>query len=91
MRSKPISPNIRHNDNKITDDDHLKKKDKVKLIEKQMESKPIDPILEAIKKKFESNKWIENQEKEIFDENKNEILMETILVQVVTQTKYKKI
>lgn len=83
IRSRPISPpNIRRKDNKITDDDHLKKKEKVKPIEKQIESKTMDPILEARKKKFESNKPIEQTSKKI-------ILKKTNSVQVSIQTENK--
>jgi len=88
IRSRQISPpSIRHKDNKIIDDDRLKKKEKVKPIDKQVESKPIDPVLEARKKKFESNKPIEPTSKKI-------ILKKTNSIQVAIQnneTKNKKV
>lgn len=79
IKSRPISPNNRRKDNKIMDDDHFKKKDKVKTIEKQVNLRPIDPVLEARKRKFESNKPIEPSSKKI-------ILKKTNSVQVAIQT-----
>lgn len=83
IKSRLVSPpNIRRKDNKIIDDDRLKKKDKVKSIDKQVESKPIDPVLEARKRKFESNKPIEPTSKKI-------ILKKSNSVQVAIQTENK--
>lgn len=85
IRSRLVSPtNIRRKDNKITDDDHLKKKEKIKFVDKQLESKPVDPVLEARKRKFESNKPIEPTSKKI-------ILKKTNSVQVAIQTENKEI
>lgn len=85
IRSRLVSPtNIRRKDNKIFDDDHLKKKEKIKFVDKQIESKPLDPVLEARKRKFESNKPIEPTSKKI-------ILKKTNSVQVAIQTENKEI
>ncbi|CAI6343226.1 unnamed protein product [Macrosiphum euphorbiae] len=83
IRSRPISPpNIRRKDNKIMDDDHLKKREKIKSVDNQVESRPIDPVLEARKRKFESNKPIEPTSKKI-------ILKKSNSVQVAIQTENK--
>lgn len=83
MRSRPISPvNIRRKDSKNIDDDHLKKREKVKTVDNQVESRLIDPVLEARKRKFESNKPIEPSSKKI-------ILKKTNSVQVAIQTESK--
>lgn len=52
IRSRLVSPGIRRKDNKIIDDDRLKKREKVKPVDKLVELKPIDPVLEARKKKI---------------------------------------
>jgi len=84
IRSRLVSPpSIRRKDNKIMDDDRLKKREKVKPVDKLVELKPIDPVLEARKKKFESNKPIEPTSKKI-------ILKKTNSVQVAIQTENKK-
>ncbi|XP_022179342.1 serine/arginine repetitive matrix protein 1-like isoform X3 [Myzus persicae] len=83
IRSRPLSPpNNRRKDSKIADDDHLKKREKVKSVDNQSESRPIDPVLEARKRKFESNKPIEPTSKKI-------ILKKTNSVQVAIQTENK--
>jgi len=82
IRSRPISPNIRRKDNKTMDDDHLKKREKIKSVDNQLESRPIDPVLEARKRKFESNKPIEPTSKKI-------ILKKSNSVQVAIQTENK--
>ena len=83
IRSRPISPpNILRKDNKIMDDDHLKKREKIKSVDNQVESRPIDPVLEARKRKFESNKPIEPTSKKI-------ILKKSNSVQVAIQTENK--
>ncbi|XP_025192497.1 serine/arginine repetitive matrix protein 1-like isoform X2 [Melanaphis sacchari] len=81
IRSRPISP-IRRKDSKSIDDDHLKKREKVKTIDNQMESKLVDPVLEARRRKFESNKPIEPTSKKI-------ILKKSNSVQVAIQTESK--
>lgn len=82
-RSRPISPsNIRRKDSKIIDDDHSKKREKGKPLDKQIESRLIDPVLEARKRKFESNKPIEPTSKKI-------ILKKSNSVQVAIQTENK--
>jgi hypothetical protein len=82
IRSRPVSPNIRLKDNKILDDEYLKKKEKIKPVDKQIESRSIDPVLEARKRKFESNKLVEPSSKKI-------ILRKTNSVQVTIQTENK--
>lgn len=83
IRSRPLSPhNIRRNDSKITEGDHLRKREKVKLVDNQVASRPIDPVLEARKRKFESNKPIEPTSKKI-------VLKKTNSVQVAIQTENK--
>uniref|UniRef100_A0A2S2NVM6 Uncharacterized protein n=1 Tax=Schizaphis graminum TaxID=13262 RepID=A0A2S2NVM6_SCHGA len=83
IRSRPISPlNIRRKDSKSIDDDHLKKREKIKTVDNQVESRLIDPVLEARKRKFESNKPIEPSSKKI-------ILKKTNSVQVAIQTESK--
>lgn len=85
IRTRPISPtNNRRKDNKIMDDDKLKKKEKIKMVDKQVDLKPLDPILEARKRKFESNKPIEPSSKKI-------ILKKTNSVQVAIQTENKEV
>lgn len=84
VRSRPISPNIRRKDNKIIDDDHLKKREKGKPVDKQVETRLLDPVLEARKRKFESNKPIEPTSKKI-------ILKKSNSVQVAIQTENKDI
>lgn len=84
IKPRPVSPNNRRKDNKIMDDDHFKKKDKVKTIEKQVDLRPIDPVLEARKRKFESNKPIEPSSKKI-------ILKKSNSVQVAIQTENKEV
>lgn len=85
MRPRPISPpNIRRKDNKTVDDDYSKKKEKGKPVDKQIESRLMDPVLEARKKKFESNKPIEPTSKKI-------ILKKSNSVQVAIQTENKDI
>lgn len=80
IRSRPLSPpNTRRKDSKIAEDDHLRKREKVKLVDNQVESRPIDPVLEARKRKFESNKPIEPTSKKI-------VLKKTNSVQVAIQT-----
>lgn len=80
IRSRPVSPNIKRKDNKsMIDDDHFKKREKVKIVDKQVDSRPIDTVLEARKRKFESNKPIEPTSKKI-------ILKKTNSVQVAIQT-----
>lgn len=89
MRSRPVSPvssrrlllgnNNRRKDNETVDDDHFKKKEKVKTVEKHVDEKPIDPVLEARKRKFESNKPIEQTRKKI-------VLRKTNSVQETVQT-----
>lgn len=82
-RSRPISPsNIRRKDSKIIEDDHLKKREKGKPLDKQIETRLIDPVLEARKKKFESNRPIEPTSKKI-------ILKKSNSVQVAIQTENK--
>jgi hypothetical protein len=44
IRSRPVSPNGRRKDNNILDDEYLKKKEKIKPVDKQIESSSIDPI-----------------------------------------------
>lgn len=80
VRSRQVSPLNRRKDNKTIDDDQLKKKEKPKIINKQIDLKPIDPILEARKKKFESNKPIDPTSKKI-------ILKKANLVSVQTENK----
>jgi hypothetical protein len=82
IKSRPVSPNIRRKDNKILDDEYLKKKEKIKPVDKQIESRSIDPVLEARKRKFESNKLVEPSSKKI-------ILRKTNSVQVAIQTENK--
>lgn len=82
IRSRLSPPTIRRKDNKIVDDDHLKKREKVKSTDNQVESRPIDLILEARKRKFESNKPIEPTSKKI-------ILKKSNSVQVAIQTENK--
>lgn len=79
--SRPLSPNVRRKD-KLLEDDLLKKREKVKLVDKQIETKSMDPILEARKRKFESNKPIESTSKKI-------VLKKTNSVQVAIQTENK--
>jgi len=53
VRSRPVSsPNNRRKDIKVVDDEHSKKKEKGKIIEKSVDLKPLDPVLEARKKKI---------------------------------------
>lgn len=83
IRSRPVSPNnTRRKDSKIMDEDHLKKREKVKSVDNQLELRPIDPVLEARKRKFESNKPIEPTSKKI-------ILKKTNSVQVAIHTENK--
>lgn len=85
IRSRLVSPTtIRRKDNKTIDDDYLKKKEKVKFIDKPVETRPLDPVLEARKRKFESNKPIEPTSKKI-------VLKKTNSVQVAIQTENKEI
>lgn len=82
IRSRPVSPNVRRKDNKILDDEYLKKREKMKPVDKQIESRSTDPVLEARKRKFESNKLVEPSSKKI-------ILKKTNSVQVAIQTENK--
>ncbi|KAL4097809.1 hypothetical protein QTP88_022521 [Uroleucon formosanum] len=83
IRSRPISPlNVRRKDSKIMDDDHLKKREKIKSVDNRVESRSVDPVLEARKRKFESNKPIEPTSKKI-------ILKKSNSVQVAIQTENK--
>ncbi|XP_050441875.1 serine/arginine repetitive matrix protein 1-like isoform X2 [Adelges cooleyi] len=82
-KSRPISPITRRKDTKILDDERIRNKDKIKLIDKEVEAKPLDPILEARKKKFESKKPIDPTSKKI-------ILKKSNSVQVAIQTDNKK-
>jgi hypothetical protein len=77
--SRPVSPNVRRKDNNILDDEYLKKKEKIKTVDDQIESRSIDPVLEARKRKFESNKLVEPSNKKI-------ILRKTNSVQIAIQT-----
>lgn len=82
IRSRPVSPNVRRKDNKLLVDEYLKKREKIKPLDKQTELRSIDPVLEARKKKFESNKPIELSSKKI-------ILKKTNSVQIAIQTENK--
>lgn len=83
IKTRPISPtNSRRKDNKMMDDDQFKRKEKIKTIDKQVDLKPLDPVLEARKRKFESNKPIEPSSKKI-------ILKKSNSVQVAIQTENK--
>lgn len=55
IRSRKIPHTIQCVDNKILDNDHLQKIIKVKSVEKQVEMKPINPIVKVRKKQFELN------------------------------------
>jgi len=84
MRSRPISPNIRRKDNKVIDDDHLKKRRKKLNLLKNKWNQSQYPILEARKRKFECNKPIEQIRKKI-------ILKKSNSVQVAIQTENKEL
>jgi hypothetical protein len=49
IRSRSVSSNVRRKNNKILDDEYLKKKEKFKLANKQIEYRSIDPVLKAKK------------------------------------------
>ncbi|XP_050439394.1 cyclin-dependent kinase 12-like isoform X2 [Adelges cooleyi] len=78
-KSRPVSPAYRSKDTKLLDNEHLITKEKIKLIDKDAEIKLLDPVLEARKRKFESNKSIEPTSKKI-------ILKKSNSVQVPIQT-----
>lgn len=84
IKSRPVSPNVRRKDNKIFDDEYLKRRDKIRPVDKHVDSRSVDPVLEARKRKFESNKPIEPSSKKI-------ILKKTNSVQVAIQTENKEI
>jgi hypothetical protein len=68
--SRPVSPNVCRKDNNIIDDEYSKKKEKIKHVDKPIESRSIDPVLKARKIKFESNKLIEpSRKKNCFKKN----------------------
>ncbi|XP_050523771.1 serine/arginine repetitive matrix protein 1-like isoform X2 [Daktulosphaira vitifoliae] len=73
------SPLLRRKDTKILDDNNITVKEKPKSIDKEIDNKILDPVLEARKRKFESNKPIELTSKKI-------ILKKSNSVQVAIQT-----
>lgn len=82
IRSSLITPDIQYKDNEIMNDNHFKKRENFKLVDKSLESNSIESILEMRKRKFESNKPIELTSKKI-------ILKKTNLVQVAIQSESK--